>query len=142
MGHATKNKERYQVAPRFTPGSPAQVDEDTARRVAIEERDAYERAKDGTMGTADAVRAASMGLRGIVYTLTERRGGWDVHDLLTDEHFFRPDSVAKMWLSCGCVMRYEDARRGLTLADRPDAAKCPTHDNVRLTPDFAPRHGA
>jgi hypothetical protein len=77
----------YNVRPRYTPGSPAAVDEDTARRVGREERDAYEHALSGIMGERERERAELLGLEGIAYTLHEHGSGrkfrWVQTDLIT-----------------------------------------------------------
>jgi|SRR4051812_27207407 hypothetical protein len=84
----------FNVAPRFTPGSPAQVPFTIAARVAIEEREARERSLTGVYGVADQLRAAAPGaLRGIVEERIERPGCWIVRDLITDDHFIRPFEV-------------------------------------------------
>jgi hypothetical protein len=76
---------RWSVYPRYSCGSPAQVDEATAMRVAHEERRGYETAADGTYGTERQQLALSMGLHGIVLCWTERRGLFDYRDALTGE---------------------------------------------------------
>ena len=66
----------YNVRPRYSPGSPAAVDEATARRSAREERDSYETALSGAWGDAERQRAELLGLDGIAYELWEEgRGG-------------------------------------------------------------------
>ena len=65
----------YNVRPRYTPGSPAAVDEATALRVAEQERDGHEQALSGAWGEDERERAVQLGLTGIVYTLHEDGSG-------------------------------------------------------------------
>jgi hypothetical protein len=74
-------KTHYHVAPRYTPGSPAQVSQAIAERVM--EREGYARALEGVYGADDQRTAHEQGLAGIVYTTTEVRSRWIKHDLLT-----------------------------------------------------------
>jgi hypothetical protein len=85
----------WNVKPRYTPGSPAQVDQATAERVAGEERLGYVATLDGAHGTIAAAEAKIAGLRGIVEMRWERPGAWIVHDLLTNERFIRPFTVER-----------------------------------------------
>ena len=81
----------FNVRPRYAAGSPAQVDEPTARQVARDERAFHGYVLDGMYGPARAADAAREGaLRGIVELRIERPGGWEIHDLLTGERFVRP----------------------------------------------------
>lgn len=80
----------YNVEPRYTPGSPAQVDERTAFRVADEERQGYEVTLAGAHGTIAKQEAELVGLGGIVEYRTERPGVWVVLDVITGERFLRP----------------------------------------------------
>lgn len=79
----------YQVAPRFSGfsgGSPAQVDQETAERVANDERMLFEGAADGSCGEALKRLAQTKGLAGIVEQVTEDPNGVvTVRDLLTGE---------------------------------------------------------
>jgi hypothetical protein len=56
----------YNVAPRYSAGSPAAVDHDTALRVAADELAAYTRAIEGAYGEEACTRATALGLSGIV----------------------------------------------------------------------------
>jgi hypothetical protein len=56
----------YHVAPRYTAGSPALVDFDTAKRVAKEEQSLYTNNLAGRYGEEDAEIAKRLGLDGIV----------------------------------------------------------------------------
>jgi hypothetical protein len=78
---------RYSVVPRYTAGSPAAVDEQTALRVAREERAAYERLMTGLYGEEEKRRAERLGLGGIVYTYSERqrKPQVSVYDVILDE---------------------------------------------------------
>jgi hypothetical protein len=80
----------YNVAPRYTCGSPAMVDERTAVQVAAEEKHFYEMALTGAFGEEDQTKAKTLGLLGIAEARHERPKGWDVLDLITQERFFRP----------------------------------------------------
>lgn len=78
----------YHVAPRYTAGSPAMVPESTARRVAAQEQEAYERAMNDRFETEDdRSRAVRLGVQGIVYSTHEGRGKMHVRDLITNEVF-------------------------------------------------------
>jgi hypothetical protein len=56
----------FEVLPRYSGGSPAAVDEHTARRVAEEERQSYLAALKGAYGDERAADARREGLDGIV----------------------------------------------------------------------------
>jgi hypothetical protein len=64
---------KWNVVPRYTAGSPAAVDPETAERVAKEERAAYERVLTGAYGEEEKRRAERLGLEGIVYWYIEAR---------------------------------------------------------------------
>lgn len=83
----------YNVAPRYTGGSPAMVTGPTAAMVAADEREAHRRALTGVYGDAERDRAERDGLRGISEYVREVAGCWLVHDLITDEHYVRPFPV-------------------------------------------------
>lgn len=76
----------YHVAPRFTAGSPAQVDLDTANRLVKEEISAAYR----TMQAQDKCDVEPSELQGIVYATFERDGMVEVRDLITGEWFTVP----------------------------------------------------
>lgn len=64
------------VAPRYTPGSPALVSRRTGEQVAKEERDAYERHLEGLYGPEGVAKASRLGLGKIVYErVREREAG-------------------------------------------------------------------
>jgi hypothetical protein len=83
----------FNVAPRYSPGSPALVDEGIARKVAEDEKRFIEHALEGVWGEAQKARAEKLGLRGIVEYRVEKGSGkklgWQVEDLCTGEKFFR-----------------------------------------------------
>lgn len=85
----------FQVKPRYTPGSPGMVDEDTAQRVANEELRAFSVALSGGYGEKEKALAETVGLAGIAEAIVERRNGWDVRDLLTDATIRRETVKAK-----------------------------------------------
>jgi hypothetical protein len=85
-----RSNEFFNVRPRYSPGSPAMVDERTAQRVANDEREMIASNLDGTYGAALQAKAWALGLAWIVESVGERAGGWDVLDLLTDERYRRP----------------------------------------------------
>ena len=99
----------FNVAPRYTPGSPALIDEATARRAANAEKEFIEHALSGAWGEEQKARAARLGLRGIVeYRVEQGSGkklGWDVLDLCTGERFFRLANEALVKLG---YKRFED----------------------------------
>lgn len=80
----------YHVAPRYTPGSPAQVPREIAERVAAEEKRAIEYHLSGAYGVEAQGFAIVTGLAGIVEQRQEIRNAWRVRDLCTDEIFVRP----------------------------------------------------
>lgn len=91
-----KNPTYFNVRPRFTCGSGARVDEETALRVASQEKESHEACLTGMFGEADLHRAkAPNALRGIVESITESRGGWHVIDLITGEKLWRGEVQAK-----------------------------------------------
>lgn len=79
----------YSVAPRFTPGSPAQVPLETATRVVGEEQHGYDAAMHGVYGRPFAVDAATRGLKGIVEERVEMSDCWIVRDMITGDKFIR-----------------------------------------------------
>lgn len=80
----------YSVHPRYTPGSGAMVDERTARRLAADEKEAYEYARIGCMGPDEKTKAEKLGLLGIAEFLVEGSKTWTVTDLCTGEIYTRP----------------------------------------------------
>jgi hypothetical protein len=79
------------VAPRYTAGSPAQVPESLALRVARQELDGHTRALSGIYGEKEQQDAVNLGLRGIVYLVTEKGRHIIVQDLITQEIFLVPE---------------------------------------------------
>ncbi len=76
-------KPSYQVNPRYTDGSPAQVTEKEAVNRALYEKAAYELALRGDAGDAARLRAEALGQEGIVEELTPTAGGFDVVDMIS-----------------------------------------------------------
>ena len=93
----SRNKTWYQVRPRYTPGSPAQVPQHVALLVAEQEPRFYERALSGAWGESSKVLAEDEGLDFIAYTTTEGRHGkergWLVSDLITEKRHFWPSTT-------------------------------------------------
>lgn len=90
----SRRRIHYNVAPRFTSGSPAQVPFDTAMHVADQERGAYDNLVALDPGHVDAQPHR---LEGIVEEREERADHWFVTDLLTGKQFIRlfPEHDAK-----------------------------------------------
>lgn len=80
----------YNVAPRYTAGSPGLVDKATAEHVAKQERAGYENARKGRYGPELQDKALLRGLAGIVEYRIECPTGWGIHDLITGDEFLRP----------------------------------------------------
>jgi hypothetical protein len=87
----------YYVQPRYTPGTPATVDFETAQRVAKQERAAYE--DELHLGIFSRRDPNQTDLGGIVeYRWEERRDhfdGWGFEDVLTKERGWRKTEGAK-----------------------------------------------
>lgn len=80
----------FSVHPKFSAGSGAGVSEEIALRVASQEKEEYERCLEGLYGEELKLKAsAPNALKGIVEKLEEKRGGWNVTDLITGERFWR-----------------------------------------------------
>jgi len=76
----------YNVAPRYTCGSPALVDQATAERVAREECKAFYVALSGRYGDEEArATALKLGLGGIVEARETLARSYRFRDLLTGE---------------------------------------------------------
>lgn len=75
---------RYNVAPRYSAGSPAMVDQTTAERVMAQERCCHRRALTGIYCADQQRIAETQGLADIVWTTLERGATLYRHDLLTD----------------------------------------------------------
>lgn len=73
----------HNVAPRYSAGSPAQVDQRTAERVAVQEREGYQRALEGFYGEEAQREAEALGLAGIVWTSHEVGSKLNKRDVLT-----------------------------------------------------------
>jgi peptidoglycan/xylan/chitin deacetylase (PgdA/CDA1 family) len=85
-----RRKAQFNVAPRYTSGSPALVDRNQAVQVAREEEGGYQHAAIGRYGPKLEERARTQGLLGIAEVRVETRKGWDVLDLITGERYIRP----------------------------------------------------
>lgn len=88
----------YNVRPRYTSGSPAMVDAQTAAHVAKSEKSFYEDALSGIMGTEMRERAEREGLKGIAERVMReerrnRRNGFIVYDLLMCQEYWRPQRM-------------------------------------------------
>jgi hypothetical protein len=77
----------YNVAPRYTAGSPALVDYTTAMQVAKEEARAYPHCLDGTYGPELQARAKELGLHGIVESRTNYAHHYLAEDLITGRRY-------------------------------------------------------
>ena len=81
-----RNYPLYQVRPRYTPGSPAQVGEEIATQVAREEAHMFEAYREGYMGEDWQQKAERFGLQRIAYYIQEKGGHWVLLvDLITEE---------------------------------------------------------
>lgn len=85
----TGKKIYFHVAPRYTPGSPAMVDLETADRVAKQELEAFRHAAEGIYGEHEQRKARGLGLCRIVEARNAIRIGWFVQDLITGHKFHR-----------------------------------------------------
>lgn len=98
MAASNRVSQFLHVSPRYTPGSPAMVDEATGQRLAVDELNAYAWYLRGRHGDEDAERARTAGVAGIVERRTERQRPhrWEVEDIITGETFTRPiDKVGR-----------------------------------------------
>jgi hypothetical protein len=88
----TEHPERdyhFNVNPRYTAGSPAKVNYETAKRVACSELLAHARGILGVSGEEEQTKARRGGLRGIVECYRENGRGWSVLDMLTGDTSLR-----------------------------------------------------
>ena len=129
----------FNVAPRYTPGSPALVPEDIALRVAMQERNSITHALDGSWGPKEKADAERFGLRGIVEFRRERgsgkKSGWEVIDLCTGEKFFRLsyEALRKLgWRGYGDLETWEKKLVDSETLDVPDPKKA----HFKLEPEF------
>lgn len=88
----------YNVRPRYTSGSPAMVDAQTAARVAKQEKAAYEDALSGDLGAELKERAEREGLKGIAERVMReerqnRVNGFVVYDLILCKEYWRPQRM-------------------------------------------------
>jgi hypothetical protein len=82
----------FSVYPRYSGGSPAGVNMETAIRVALREQDEYASNLGGEEGREAQERAERMGLAHIVEARRELPKAWDILDLITGERRERPFS--------------------------------------------------
>lgn len=95
---STQSNIRYSVNPIFSGGSPAQVPQETAERVALEERRAYNRYLSGAYGPVPMKRAHDRGLGGLAYSWREYKRGAKVTDLVTGlNHEFKLFTDFQQW---------------------------------------------
>lgn len=76
---------RFNVAPRYTAGSPALVRDQIAQMVIRDEKDAYAAVIAGLYGEEKKAQAMRLGLSGIVEERWEFRGVVMYRDLITGE---------------------------------------------------------
>jgi len=88
-----RKKGHFNVEPRYTPGSPAQVSEAIARKVAMEEKQFIEHALSGVWGNDEKKRAKALGLDLISFEMVERPKGWEVYDLITGKQYWWPHTA-------------------------------------------------
>lgn len=99
---------QWNVAPRYTGGSPAMVNPRIAHHVARQERESYEHHLEGIYGEHNKQKAEAEGLGLIAFTMRETRKGWEVEDLITGEKHFWPFKA-----SCPtCKAKRVDCKRG------------------------------
>lgn len=77
----------FHVAPRYTAGSPALVDEVTARQVAAEEQRAYERYLTGAYGVEERTTAETKGVERIAYATEDKGNVRYITDLISGRRF-------------------------------------------------------
>lgn len=75
----------WEVAPRYTPGSPSMVSRTTALYVAEQEKRAYNQALTGCYGEEMKQTAETQELRGIVWSWHQVRNEILWHDEITHE---------------------------------------------------------
>jgi hypothetical protein len=80
----------YDVAPRYTCGSPAMVDRQTALHVAQQEKEAYEATLEGIYGEAAKIEAERLGLHWIVWSTNESNARLSKFDILTGITLIQP----------------------------------------------------
>lgn len=88
----------FSVFPRYSPGSPGMVNWTLAASIAEDELRGYENARSGIYGPEKQARADRLGLSGIVESITEIRGKFEIHDLITGETFVKTPAGRKLQL--------------------------------------------
>ena len=84
-----RSRTHYNVAPRYSPGSPAQVDFETASGVVDDERHGHKAALEGAYGPERKAQAEQDGLDGIVEERIEKADCWVIIDMITGRQFVR-----------------------------------------------------
>ena len=109
----------FNVAPRYSPGSPALVSQAIAERVAADEVDFYRAVLEGVYGPDEVARAQQLGLDGIVEERVERHDGELVRDVITGRESFR---LRREWAESSkrWAARVATARRRFSAARRVD----------------------
>lgn len=85
---AARTNVSWNVNPRHG-GSPALVDEATARRVIWQERKTHLHDLSGRYGDEERERAQREGIHGVVEMRTEHHDGWNVVDMITGRRCWR-----------------------------------------------------
>lgn len=80
----------YNVRPKYSPGSPAMVNAQTAAMVAHDEKEGHARALEGIYGDDEKAKAEKDSLLGLAEQVTERADAWIVLDLITGDRYVRP----------------------------------------------------
>lgn len=91
----TRKNYVFSVKPRYSPGSPGQVDETVALTVAAQEKEGHEAHLEGLYGEERKTWAQVAGLEGIAERMVEKKGGWDILDLITGVQKHRRFAVPK-----------------------------------------------
>jgi len=78
------------VRPRYSGGSPAQVDLSTMVHVAVNEEESYAQTMTGLYGEAERAKAVRLGLKGVCYVRWEKGPKIYRYDVLTGETRLEP----------------------------------------------------
>jgi hypothetical protein len=97
----------FHVAPSYSGGSPARVDEDTAIRVAVDEAIAYERHIAGIHGEENKARAQKHGLSNVVYFRWFRENKTFRYDLLTQALIEEPQRLSQTEIAEAIKLRQD-----------------------------------
>lgn len=85
------------------------VPKEIAVRVAQQEVAAMNSCLMGLYGNEKAIEAARRGLHGIVEEMTERKGGWDIRDMITGQ-LRRKETIRARDLKIGDTILYTDPK--------------------------------